>query len=70
MFMLLSGGGSADVSSLADILSAGTQVVTWLITQMGAFLAFITSHPIIFIYMLIFLAGTGIAFLMRIWHSM
>lgn len=58
-----------DASSLSGLLEAATQVVTWIITAMGSYLAFVTSNPVILMMFLILLAGTAIAFLLRIWHS-
>lgn len=61
--------GAADASTLAGILDYAGQLVTWLITQMGAWLGFITDNPIVLVFFLLVLAGAGIGFLMRIWHS-
>lgn len=63
-----SGGGSAS-GSLSAILAAATELVTWIITTMGSYLNFVTSNPVVLMMFLILLAGAGIAFLMRIWHS-
>lgn len=63
--MLLTGGAD----SLEGLLSMGTQLVTWIITQMGVYLSFIIEHPVVLILFLVGLAGAGIGFLMRIWHS-
>lgn len=63
--ILLTGGAD----SLEGLLSMGSALVTWVITQMGAFLDFIIQHPVVLILFLVGLAGAGIGFLMRIWHS-
>lgn len=63
-----SGGGSAN-SSLSAILSAATEFVTWVITTMTSYLTFVTSNPVILVFFIITIAGAGIGFLMRIWHS-
>lgn len=54
---------------ISTVLSSATSVVTWIISAMGSYLGFITSNPIILILFLILLAGAGIGFLFRIWHS-
>lgn len=66
---LLSSGGGSDASSLADILSAATQLVTWLITTIGSFLSFITSNPVILVLFLMMLASFAVGLLFRIWRS-
>ncbi|AXH73582.1 MAG: hypothetical protein [Inoviridae sp.] len=63
------GSGTSSSGSLSSILSAATEMVTWLISVMGKYLGFVTDNPVILIMFLILLAGTGIAFLLRIWHS-
>lgn len=60
---------TADASTMTGLLSMGGEVVTWLVTQMGAFLTFITSNPIILLGAIIMLAGLGVGMLFRIWHS-
>ena len=60
---------TATANTLEGLLSAATQLVTWLITTMGSFLGFVTENPVVLILFLIGLAGAGIGFLMRIWHS-
>ena len=62
-------GSSSSSGSLTSILSAGTEVVTWMIVQMGAYLKFITDNPLVLIMFIILLAGSGIGFLMRLWNS-
>lgn len=60
---------TADASTISGILELAGQLVTWLITQMGAMITFITGQPIILIGMIITLAGLVVGMLMRIWHS-
>lgn len=60
---------TGDVSTIGGILSVAGEVVTWFITQMTAYLTFITGNPLILLMMMVGLAGAGIGFLMRIWHS-
>lgn len=64
-----SGGGSSANSSLSAILSAATEFVTWVISTMTSYLTFVTSNPVILVFFIITIAGAGIGFLMRIWHS-
>ena len=63
---LTSGGNSG---SLADILSAASEMFTWFITSMGALVTFIVGHPIILVMFLILLSGAVIGMFMRIWKS-
>lgn len=60
---------AASGDTLQGILDMTGTLVTWIITQMGAWLGFITDNPIVLILFLIFLAGTGLAFLLRVWKS-
>lgn len=60
---------SADASTIDGLLEYATKVVTWLITTMGSYIAFVTANPIILIMALIMLAGLGVGMLFRIWHS-
>lgn len=64
----LSGGGGTN-NTLASILSAATEFVTWVITTMTSYLTFVTGNPVILVFFIITIAGAGIGFLMRIWHS-
>lgn len=65
----LSGGSSGDAGSLANILAAATQLLTWFITSMGSFLSFVVDNPVVLMMFLILLVGSAVAMLMRIWHS-
>lgn len=64
----LSGAGGGN-NTLSSILSAATEFVTWVITTMTSYLTFVTSNPVILVFFIITIAGAGIGFLMRIWHS-
>ncbi len=63
----LSETSSAD--TMSGLLKIATEFVTWVITSMGSFLTFITTHPIVLAPFVIAIAGAGIGFLMRIWRS-
>lgn len=63
---LTSGGNTG---SLADILSAATEMFTWFITSMGSLVTFIVGHPIILVMFLILLCGAVVGMFMRIWKS-
>lgn len=67
MFVLASGGGSSE--SLTTVLSMGTELWTWLITQMGALVTFIFAHPLILTMFVIMLVGLIIGMFMRVFHS-
>lgn len=64
----LSGSGGGN-NTLSSILSAATEFVTWVITTMTSYLTFVTGNPVILVFFIITIAGAGIGFLMRIWHS-
>lgn len=68
--VFLSGGSASSGNmSLSGILSAATEFVTWAIATMTSYLSFVTSNAVILVYFIIAIAGAGIGFLMRIWHS-
>lgn len=62
-------GSTSSSGSLTSILSSAAELVTWMITQMGAYLKFVTDNPVVLIMFLILLAGSGMAFLLRLWKS-
>lgn len=63
----LSGGGTTP--SMSNILALATELVTWVITQMGSFLTFITGNPIILMLFIMSIVGFAVGMLMRIWRS-
>lgn len=68
--VFLSGGSTTSGNmSLSGILSAATEFVTWVITTMTSYLSFATSNAVILVFFIITIAGAGIGFLFRIWHS-
>lgn len=60
---------TADASTIGGLLDIAGDVVTWLVTQMGAYLTFITTNPIILLGAVLTLVGLGVGMLFRIWHS-
>lgn len=56
-------------TTVTELLSLATELVTWLVTTMGSYLNFITANPIILIMFVVMIAGLGIGMLFRIWHS-
>lgn len=56
-------------SGMSGILSQATEVLTWFITSMGSLLTFITDHPVILVLFMVFLVGSVVGMLMRIWKS-
>ena len=56
-------------SSMATLLSTATSVLTWLISGMSSFAAWITDEPMVLVALCIALAGACIGFFMRIFHS-
>lgn len=59
----------SDAGSLASILSAATQMLTWFITSMGSILNFIIDNPVCLMLFLILIVGSAVGMLFRIWHS-
>lgn len=60
---------TVDASSISGLLSLAGEMVTWFITQMGAYLKFVTDNPIVLIFLLLTLAGAGIGYLTRLMKS-
>lgn len=56
-------------SGMTSILTQATEVLTWFITSMGSLLTFITEHPVILVLFMVFLVGSAVGMLMRIWKS-
>lgn len=67
VFALSSGGGGT--GDLAGILSAATQLVSWVITTIGSFLTFIVDNPVILVLFLMMIVSFAIGVLFRIWRS-
>lgn len=63
------GSGGSGNNSLSGILAAATEFVTWVITTMTSYLTFISGNALILVFFIITIAGAGIGFLFRIWHS-
>lgn len=61
--------GSTSPGDLGSILSAATQLVTWLITSIGSFLDFIIDNPVILVLFLMMLCSFAVGLLFRIWRS-
>lgn len=68
-FSALVASGGTDSSSLSAILSAATELATWIITTIGSFLTFITSNPVILVLFLMMLVSFAVGILFRIWRS-
>jgi len=61
--------GEPAVGSLAALLKAGTELLTWFIASMGKVLTFILGQPAILMMFLILLVGSVVGMLFRVWHS-
>lgn len=66
LFLLLSAPSSG---TLTSILSAATELVTWIVATLGSFLTFITSNPVILVLFLMMLVSFAVGVLFRIWRS-
>lgn len=61
--------GESAAGSLAALLKAGTELLTWFIASMGKVLTFILGQPAILMMFLILLVGSVVGMLFRVWHS-
>ena len=68
-FILASGGGASGNTSMSNILSMASELMTWVITQMAAILTFVTSNTLILVFFIMTICGFAVGFLMRIWRS-
>lgn len=70
MGMALTMLGSASTSGSMDtILGVATTVLQWFVTSMVTLLNFITDNPVVLVLFMIFLVGSAVGMLMRIWKS-
>lgn len=71
MNKLLSVVGSSQPAdgSLSAILSAATELVTWVISAISKFLDFIVANPVILVLFIIMLVSFAVGLLFRIWRS-
>ena len=59
----------ATPASFTSILGAVNEMINWIQSIMTSFATWIIENPLAMMYMSIFLAGVGIAFLFRILRS-
>ena len=62
-------GDPPAAGTLAALLEAATELLTWFISSMGKMLTFILNQPAILMMFLVLLVGTVVAMLFRVWHS-
>lgn len=62
-------GSTSPTGSLTQILSAATELGTWIISMVGQFLGFITSNPVILVLFLMMLVSFAVGILFRVWRS-
>lgn len=55
--------------TLSQILSAATELGTWIISMVGQFLTFIISNPVILVLFLMMLVSFAVGILFRVWRS-
>lgn len=67
MFTILSSTSSS--TSITQILSYATEVFTWVVTQMGALITFISANPVVLFVFILGIVGFVVGFLARIWTS-
>lgn len=68
-FLAAASGGGSGNTSMSNVLAMATEMMTWVITQMGAILTFITSNTLILVMFIMTICGFALGFLMRIWRS-
>lgn len=56
--MFLSGAGAGGYT-ITQLLTSGTELVTWLVTTMGSFLTFLTSNTALLVWFFASLALLG-----------
>lgn len=62
-YALIEGG------TITEILGYAAEVLTWIITQMGAVVDFVVGQPLILVGFIVSLAGLGINFFLRLFKS-
>lgn len=55
--------------TLTALLTSATEVLSWIITSMGSIVTFVVDNPLILMMFMVFLAGTAVAFFLRLFHS-
>lgn len=70
MLNFLTVSATADASTMTGLLTMAGDVVSWLITQMGAILTFITTNPILLLGAIIMIAGLAVGMLSRVSNSL
>ena len=68
-YFMVSASGSSGNTSMSNVLSMASELMTWVITQMTAILTFITGNTLILVFFIMTICGFAIGFLMRIWRS-
>lgn len=69
MNMMTALSSTPSSGSLGSILSAATELVTWIISAIGSFLTFIIDNPVILVLFLMMLVSFAVGVLFRIWRS-
>lgn len=69
IFQIALSSGGGDTGDLSSILTAATQLVTWIITTIGSFLSFIVDNPVILVLFLMMIVSFAVGMLFRIWRS-
>lgn len=62
-------GDPPAAGTLAALLEAATELLTWFIASMGKMLTFILNQPAILMMFLVLLVGAVVSMLFRVWHS-
>lgn len=60
---------SSNPSGMSGILQTATEVLTWFIASMGSIIKFVIDNPVVLIVFMIFLVGSAVGMLMRLWKS-
>nr|WP_296483264.1 hypothetical protein [uncultured Acetatifactor sp.] len=68
-YVIASGGSTSGNTSMSNVLSMASELMSWVITQMAAILTFITGNTLILVFFIMTICGFAVGFLMRIWRS-
>lgn len=69
-YVIASGGSTTSGNtSMSNVLSMASELMSWVITQMAAILTFITGNTLILVFFIMTICGFAVGFLMRIWRS-
>lgn len=69
VFYFSASGGGTTNGDLSNILSAATQMVTWIVTTMTSVVSFVVDNPVVLSLFLLMLISFAVGIFFRIWRS-